>query len=71
MSEQRSLEKLQRWVQEVITHPDGVSAGVESSAAREQIEISAEQIEDVVEPSSRLSSVERLAVYGNAYFAQF
>lgn len=70
MSEQRSLEKLQRWVQEVITHPDGISAGIESSAAREQIEIGAAQIEDVVEPSSRLGSAERLAVYGNAYFAR-
>lgn len=70
MSEQRSLEKLQRWVQEVITHPDGISAGIESSAAREQIEIDATQIEDVVERSSQLGSAERLAVYGNAYFAR-
>tara|TARA_R110002072_G_scaffold173600_2_gene328304 strand:+ start:83243 stop:84124 length:882 start_codon:yes stop_codon:yes gene_type:complete len=70
MSEQRSLDKLQRWVQEVITHPDGISAGIESSAAREQIEIGAAQIEDVVERSSRLGSAERLAVYGNAYFAR-
>lgn len=70
MTEQRSLEKLERWVQEVITHPDGISAGIESSAAREQIEIGAAQLEDVVERSSRLGSAERLAVYGNAYFAR-
>lgn len=70
MSNQRSLKKLQRWVQEVITNPDGIAAGVESSSARQQIDISASQIEQVVERSTRLSSAERLAVYGNAYFAR-
>ena len=66
MSNQRSLKKLQRWVQEVITNPDGIAAGVESSSARQQIDISASQIEQVVERSTRLGSAERLAVYGNA-----
>ena len=70
MSEQRSLGKLQRWLQEVITNPDGIAAGVESQTARQQIDIGAANIEDVVEPSSRLGSAERLAVYGNAYFAR-
>jgi len=36
----------------------------------EQIDIGAANIEHVVEPSSRLGSAERLAVYGNAYFAR-
>ncbi len=70
MTEQRSLQNLQRWVQEVITNPDGIAAGVESPTARQQIDIGAANIEDVVEPSSRLGSAERLAVYGNAYFAR-
>ncbi|MGZ0169589.1 MAG: HvfC/BufC family peptide modification chaperone [Planctomycetales bacterium] len=70
MPNQRSLAALQRWVQEVITHPNGISAGIESPTAREQVDIDASQIEDVVERSSRLGSAERLAVYGNAYFAR-
>lgn len=70
MTGQRSLTKLQRWVQEVITNPDGIAAGVESESARQEIDISSSQIEQVVEPSSRLGSSERLAVYGNAYFAR-
>jgi hypothetical protein len=70
MTEQRSLQNLQRWVQEVITNPDGIAAGVESPTARQQIDIGVSNIEDVVEPSSRLGSAERLAVYGNAYFAR-
>lgn len=70
MSDQRTLATLQRWVQEVITHPDGIVAGIESSGAKQQIEIGASQIEEVIERSSRLGSAERLAVYGNAYFAR-
>ena len=70
MSDQRSLQKLQRWVQEVITNPDGIVAGVESQLARQQIDIDASQIEQVVERSTRLGSAERLAVYGDAYFAR-
>jgi hypothetical protein len=70
MTGQRSLTKLQRWVQEVITNPDGISAGVDSESARQEIDITGSQIEQVVEPSSRLGSAERLAVYGNAYFAR-
>lgn len=66
----RTLDTLQRWVQEVITHPDGISAGIESPAARKQIGIDAAQIDEVLKRSSRLGSVERLAVYGNAYFAR-
>jgi len=35
MPEQRSLRRLQGWVQEVITNPDGIAAGVESPAAKQ------------------------------------
>lgn len=70
MTELRSLQSLQRWVQEVITHPDGIAAGVESPTAKLQIDIGVSSIEQVVEPSSRLGSADRLAVYGNAYFAR-
>lgn len=70
MADERSLARLQRWMQEVITHPDGVTQGIDSQAAREQIDIETARVEEIVEGSSRLGSTERLAVYGNAYFAR-
>ncbi len=70
MPEQRSMRRLEGWVQEVITNPDGIAVGVESPAAKQQIDIDVSSIEQVVEPSSRMDSTERLAVYGNAYFSR-
>lgn len=70
MADRRTLDSLQRWVQEVITHPDGIIAGLDSETAKKQIDVDASQVEQVVERSSRLGSAERLAVYGNAYFAR-
>jgi hypothetical protein len=68
--ELRQLAQIQRWLQAVITHPDGVEAALSSSEARTEIEVSPERIEDVVEPSKRRTSIERLEVYANAYYAR-
>ena len=69
-SGQRSLDRLQRWMQEVITHPEGIAAGIASGLAQSEITTSQATIEDVIGRSKSLGSVERLAVYGNAYFAR-
>lgn len=66
----RSLDRIQRWMQAVITHPDGIETGIESQAAQEQIGVSADQIERVVTRSQSLDSISRLQVYGNAYYAR-
>jgi hypothetical protein len=68
--ELRQLAQIQRWLQAVITHPDGVEAALSSAEARAEIDVPPERIEDVVEPSSRRTSIERLEVYGNAYYAR-
>jgi hypothetical protein len=68
--ELRQLAQIQRWLQAVITHPDGVEAALSSSEARAEIDVPPDRIEDVVEPSSRRTSIERLEVYGNAYYAR-
>ncbi len=68
--ELRQLAQIQRWLQAVITHPDGVEAALSSSEARAEIDVSPDQIEEVVEPSKRRTSVERLEVYANAYYAR-
>ena len=66
----RSLDQLQRWMQSVITHPAGIEAGVMSDSSREASEVGAGRLDEVVLPSQRLSSADRLRVYGNAYFAR-
>lgn len=64
------LEKIQRWVQTVITHPDGVLAGMATPEARRQINVDPHSVEKVVERSRTLNALERLAIYGNAYFGR-
>jgi hypothetical protein len=68
--ESRQLAQIQRWLQAVITHADGVEAGLASVEARSAIDVSPDQVEDVVDPSKRRTSVERLEVYANAYYAR-
>lgn len=68
--EPRALEQIERWMQAVIMHPEGITAGIDSADARREIDVSASEVEDVVEPSRQLSSIDRLRVYGNAYYAR-
>jgi len=71
MSEnQHTLDELQRWMQAVITHPQGVVSGIESEPAREQIAVVADQAGRIIGRSRALSSVERLEIYHQAYFAR-
>lgn len=65
-----SLTEIQRWMQAVITHPEGVTAGAESDAARREIDIDAAGIESVIQTSRQMTGEERLSIYGNAYFAR-
>jgi hypothetical protein len=65
-----STNQLQRWMQTVITHHGGVAAGIDSGAARQLLSVDSGSVETVVLPSASQTSVERLAVYGNAYYAR-
>lgn len=64
------LACLQRWMQTVITHPDGIGAGINSASARRDIDVTSATVEQVISRSRALNSLERLAVYGNAYYAR-
>ncbi len=64
------LDRIQRWMQSVLMHPGGVAEGVASAAAREHLEIGPEEIEQVVTPSRALTAMDRLSIYGNAYYAR-
>lgn len=69
-SKSRDLGAIQRWMQAVIAHPHGVAAGVESPEARLEIDLSPGDLTRIIAPSKAQSSLERLAVYGNAYYAR-
>ncbi len=66
----RDFDTIQRWMHAVITHPDGAAGGVDSDTARGQIGVTSENVGDVVTPSSTLTSIQRLEVYCNAYYAR-
>ena len=63
-----TLDQIQRWLQAVMTHPAGVAAVIESDEARRQIDAGGDTLEEVILPSRRQTSLQRLAVYGNAYY---
>jgi hypothetical protein len=64
------LEQIQRWMQAVIVHPLGVERGIASDDARQHLDVEPAAIEQVVTRSKALSAVERLGIYGYAYYAR-
>ncbi|MCF6313879.1 MAG: DNA-binding domain-containing protein [Verrucomicrobiales bacterium] len=64
------LDRVQRWMQAVITHPDGVLSGADGEAARALIDAGRGNLESVVTRSRSLDAADRLAIYANAYYAR-
>lgn len=64
-----TLDRTERWMQSVVTHPLGVEAGVDA-AARCGSGVPTADVELVVCRSRRLTAMERLSVYHHAYFAR-
>jgi hypothetical protein len=65
-----SLDRIQRWMQAVITHPEGVAPGVASDEARRHLAVPPDEVEQVVTRSRALTAEERLAIYHRAYHAR-
>jgi len=65
-----ALTQIQRWMQTAVMHPDGVVSGMDSDEARRHIDAGAANVEQVLTRSKALSAVDRLAIYGSAYFAR-
>jgi Putative DNA-binding domain len=65
-----NLETIERWMQSVIMHPGGVLAGLVSAESQQHIEISTDDIEQVVTRSRTLTPIRRLGIYSHAYFAR-
>ncbi len=64
------LGQIQRWMQVVIMHPLGVEAGIDATESRMLMDVDTDQVEGVICRSASQSSIERLNVYANAYFAR-
>jgi hypothetical protein len=64
------LDRIQRWMQAVITHPTGAEGGVASPEARGHIDLAAGEVERVVTRSRALTSLQRLEIYAGAYYAR-
>ena len=56
-------QDVQRWMQSVITHPAGVDAGIAADGAQHYLPVEQCDLEQVIEPSSQMTSVERLGIY--------
>lgn len=70
MSRAPELDRLQRWMQSVITHPNGIVSGMSSEEARGSMEVNTDMLEKIVAPSSTMSGAERLAIYFRSYHAR-
>jgi hypothetical protein len=66
----RDLGQIQRWMQAAIMHPVGVAEGIASAEARRHIDVGPDEAETVVTRSRALTALERLAIYGSAYYAR-
>jgi hypothetical protein len=64
------LAQIQRWMQTAITHPAGVEEGVNSPEARRHVDVGPAEAGRVLTRSRALTPLERLAVYGSAYYAR-
>lgn len=67
MAESLELGRLEGWLREVITHPEGPAEGAASAAARCHLEVSADQLQLVIGSSARLNAAQRLALYQRSY----
>lgn len=64
------LDTLERWMQEVVMHPEGAESGVKSRAAKKLLPIAAKDLRAIVLPSKALTSVERLDIYAHMYYSR-
>lgn len=69
-NESRNLDQIQRWMQTVISWPTGVEAGIASEEAQSKIPLESSELEKVITASSQLTSLERMGIYANAYYAR-
>lgn len=65
-----SLETLEKWMLAVVRHREPGLDSILCTDAQAVMAVDAETLGDVVLPSKNLSSIERLDIYSNSYFAR-
>ena len=60
------LDRLQQWMQAVITHPRGIRSELVSEGALRSLDADISLLEEIVLPSAKLSGAERLGSNGKA-----
>lgn len=65
-----SLETLEKWMLAVVRHREPGLDSIGCAEAQAVMAVDAETLGDVVLPSKNLSSIERLDIYSNSYFAR-
>lgn len=64
----RKVEQIERWMQTLVMHPQGVEIGLQSESAKALLPLKEASLEGVVLPSRDLSALERISIYANMYF---
>ncbi len=64
------LSIVQQWFHSVVTHPEGIEQGVNSSKALDLIPMSRNDLEHMVTRSEKVSAHDRMNIYANAYYAR-
>ena len=62
------LDRMERWMQAVFTHPDGAEAGLRGAQAKACYPTASETLDELVLPSKNLTSTERVSIYANMYY---
>lgn len=66
----RSLDLVQRWFQAVMTHAGGAEAGISAPEAQQLIKLHPHEADRVIQRSEKLTALERISIYSNAYYAR-
>ncbi len=59
------LDRIERWMYSVITHPDGAEAGIKANSTQNKEQ--ALMLEQTVLPSDELTALDRISIYANMY----
>lgn len=65
-----TLDQTQRWLQAIVSHPDGAAGGIAAAEAGADGTCAPAAVEAVVLPSQSLTAAERVGVYANMYFSR-
>ena len=63
-----SLSELQRWMMDVVTHPEGASAGIDAASKSGTSGLKGQKAHSIVRRSKNLTSLERIGIYQEMYF---